>query len=86
MGKLICDDGEEVEISKEAEANLREKFGKKKRFKTIELCHLRIEINKNQCYVILSWRGSENICVESPEGIRHIIKSLQSAVDFIENR
>ncbi len=86
MAKLICDDGTEVEISKETEANLREKFGKKE-FKKIKLCHLRIDVKGR--YVRLSWAEtdeSKEWCDETPLTIRNTIKCLQSAIDYIEDK
>jgi len=85
---LTCSDGVEIKISAETEKEMREKFGPKKpKFELIKHCHLRIGINENSSRVILTWAGNEkDYCSECPGAIRYTIKSLQSAIDFIENQ
>jgi len=84
--KLICSDGTEVEISEETERNLREKFGKKKEFEPIQLCHLRVDVAGGGAYAILSWYNSSNTCSATLGDLRRTIAAIQSAIDYIEKK
>lgn len=60
-------------------------FEKKKKFKRVVLCHLRIDVDQSS--IVLEWDASgSRECYQSPHQIRETIRHLQSAVDYFEPR
>ncbi len=86
MAELICNDGTRIAVSVDTEMVLKSmdkasrRQSAKKSFEKLQFCHLGVEVDTRFRRVELRWRSSEQICLESPEEIRKIIKGLQSAV------
>ena len=63
-------------------------FEERKEFKKIVFGHLRIDVTTEKTVpkrIVLSWKGrEEDFGCKDPDGIRRIIKGLQSAIVYAE--
>ncbi|KKN73486.1 hypothetical protein LCGC14_0400610 [marine sediment metagenome] len=89
MSKMIKVKGQEIsEDTIVAALRKHIRFEERKEFKKIEFCHLRVDVTPEIIVpnkIVLSWKEGGGVnCWETPDGIRRIIKGLQSAIVYAE--
>lgn len=85
MATLTCKDGTEVKISDETEQELRDKFGPKKEFEPIEVCHLKISAARMGVHFVERHTG-KFICSQTISEAHRTIAAIQKAIDFSEDQ